>query len=698
MLKFYTDSMKKFFFCLTCLLIGSTTAVVEGLWEWGKDDFYRGQNLSLESLEFSVIITDRNGEELYRNFSQENREWVDLENIPLSLQLATIMAEDKRFYSHHGMDIKGIGRAAWQNFKAGGITQGGSTLTQQLARKIFLNDERSYERKLREIFIALGVESRYGKTDILEMYLNTVPYGPRTNGVAVAASEYFGKEPAQLSPAESLVLAVLPKDPVRLARKTDIQTWLGQCPIEFVEGSCTPFKDLNYDFSRVESLLFAVADSLDWTPEEAHGVWVALRDIELPQNKAWVSDDFQHFRFYLEDFLAEHNLTAENLGDGVIIKTTLDKNLQQKFIAEIDQQDDTLMAEHWISNLATIVVDHDTRGPLVWIGSKDYWNNSISGQVDMLRSRRQTGSAIKPFIYAAAIDKGYQPPTIFYDSVTWFKGDSFRLSNSDGHFLGGVRMKQALAYSRNIPAAKALLLAGGEKVVKNYLDDRFGFDINAKYPDHPFGWTLALGTAPLRLADLANAYATLGSSEKKELCPIVSITSFEGEKISHPCQVKITRKTDKTTNYFISEMLSDETARPSAWNKLIKTTQPMAIKTGTSSKRVNGQVMPVDDLVVGYTPNATVMLWAGNTNGGALKPGSVAIFSVGETWRNLANIMLSHDKRLTGEFKAPEELQNINGTLATLDYQPPGYENLNRYVGYNVELGLNPLNQLDHER
>jgi len=355
--------MKKFFFLLLCALVGAGTGTAESLWEWGKEDFARGQNLNLDSLEFSVVITDKNGEELYRNFDQENREWISLEEIPLTLQLATIMAEDKRFYSHFGVDIKGIGRAAWENYQAGGITQGGSTITQQLARKIFLNDERSYERKLKEMFIALGIESRYSKSEILEMYLNTVPYGPRTNGVSVAAKEYFKKSPIELTPSESLVLAVLPKDPVRLARKTNIETWLGECPMEFIEDTCSPFKDLNYDFSRVESLLFAVAENLKWTPEKAHQVWVDLRDIELPQTKSWVNDDFQHFRFYLENFLAENNLTTAEMGDGVVIKTTLDKNLQEKFIAQIDQKSDGLLADHWISNLATIVIDHKSRGP-----------------------------------------------------------------------------------------------------------------------------------------------------------------------------------------------------------------------------------------------------------------------------------------------------------------------------------------------
>ena len=138
--------MRKILFTLLCLFVGSSMGVAESLWQWGQEDFKRGQQLTLENLEFSVIVTDKNGEELYRNFDQENREWVDLKNIPLTLQLATVIAEDKRFYSHSGIDLKGIGRAAWKNFQAGGITQGGSTITQQLARKVFLTDERSYER------------------------------------------------------------------------------------------------------------------------------------------------------------------------------------------------------------------------------------------------------------------------------------------------------------------------------------------------------------------------------------------------------------------------------------------------------------------------------------------------------------------------------------------------------------------------
>ncbi len=689
--------IKHLFFTFFTAFLVSGFICLDSLIEWGQPDFIRGKNLTLDDLEFSLIVTDRNDREIYRNFTQENREWAGIEVIPQTLKIATVMAEDKRFYSHKGIDPKGILRAAFVNWQSGRTAQGGSTITQQLARKVFLNDEKSYERKLREVFISLGVESNYSKKEILEMYLNTVPYGPRVNGVAVASKMYFDKDPIALTDSEALVLAVLPKDPVRLTKQGEVAAWLGNCPIDFVDDTCSPFRDLNYDFSRVESLLFAVAKNLNWSPEYAQSVWEDLRKIEIPNHRRWVHDDYQHFRFYIQDFLKSKGLDLKSEAKGLVVKTTLDADLQDKIYNQIRIQSGQLFADHWMTNLAVLILDHETRGPLVWIGSKSFWNSDISGQVDLLRSRRQTGSTIKPFIYAAAIEQGYQPPTIFYDSVVNFRGDNFRLRNSDGHFQGGIRMTQALAQSRNIPAAKALLLAGGEARMKKYLDQRFGFDIWKNFKNHAFGWTLSLGTADVKLTDLANAYATLGSGEHLPLCPIIEIRDLKGQKLSNPCGIKIARKISPKTQFFISDILANKEARPPEWNQHINTNKPMAVKTGTSSKRVNNLILPVDDIVIGYTPEATVMLWGGNTNGQALKPGSVAIYALGSVWRDLANIFLENYPHHASEFKAPEPLQQIHGEWATLDYTPPSYARLNQFVWGNPERGINPLNQLGHE-
>ena len=666
--------------------------------EWGEEDFKRGQNLTLNDLEFALVVTDRHGEEIYRNFETENREWVNLEDIPESLQVATVIAEDKRFFFHRGVDIKGIIRAFWINHQAGRIVQGGSTLSQQIARKIYLTDERTYERKLREIFIALGIESKFSKSEILEMYLNTAPYGARLNGVSVAAKAYFDKPVSQLTPAESLTLAMLPKDPVRLSRTQEVKNWLGSCPIDFVDDSCSPFRDLNYDFSRVESLLFAMAKRQAWSNQQLKKTWQDLKTLKINNAHRWVDDDFQHWRFYVEDFLKQHDFDFAQAETGLVIKTTLDAALQKKIYRQLRLESGELFEKHWIENFATLILDHESRGPLVWIGSKYFWNQSISGQVDILRSSRQTGSTIKPFIYAAAIEAGFQPPTIFYDSAIQFRGDQHFLRNSDGRFRGGIRMSRALASSRNIPAAKALLLAGGERTVRKWLDEHFGFDINKNFGRHFFGWTLALGTAPIEMSKLANAYATLGSGKHQPICPIVSITTLDGKNLYHPCQVKIARNFNKTTGFLVSDILSNKSVRPDDWSRLVTPKLPVAIKTGTSSKRVNGKLSPVDDIIVGYSPQATILLWSGNTDGKALKPGSVAVYAVGKTWRNIANTFFDQYPRKFSTFQAPESMQRINGEWATLDYQHPGYQSLSRFVTRNVERGLNPLYQLDHER
>ncbi len=684
---------------LPMILIGGGLAILEKVVIWGESDFKTGKELTLDSLEFSMVVQDRDGKEIYRNFSNENREWIPLQEMPDLMQTATVIIEDKRFYDHSGVDFPGVARAMFKNIMAGRVVQGGSTLTQQVARKVFLTDERSYKRKIREMFIAFGVESTYDKEQILEMYLNTVPYGARINGIRVASQHYFDKLPTELSEAEMLVLSVMPKDPVRLSRKVNIKEWLGTCSLP-MEGECTPFKDINYRTSRVESLLFAVAKEEDWDMARTRRVWEDLQNIKLPNRRTWVDDDFQHFRFYIERYLADTGFSTKGT-NGLIIRTTLDSTLQKEVMEYMDSGvSDDMLTEHWIRNYAILILDHESRGPLVWIGSKDFWDEEISGQVDMIQARRQTGSTIKPFVYAGAIEKGYEPPTIFYDTYVRFSQDGSDLSNSDGQYLGGIRMSEALARSRNIPAAKALILAGGERVLKKYLDRNFGFDIGSVYKNHFFGWTLALGTAPVKIMDLGNAYATLGSREQRAICPVLSIHDFEGRELPNPCNVRVSRRIKTSTAFFVNNILSNESERPKDWNEILNPGVKMAIKTGTSSKRVGPQIFPVDDIVVGYTPKATVLLWSGNTDGRGLKPGSVAVYSVGNVWKNIAQKFLARHPYAWADFEQPNDLVKVNGEWATPEYRnnPPSYDVLNPFVTRNMELGLNPLYTLDHER
>ncbi len=682
----------KYFFLFIFIAILSGTGYLA---YWGYDNFKEGQTFSRDFLRYPIIFTDRNGIEIHRIFGDENREWTNTKDIPEILKTTTILAEDKRFEKHFGIDPLSIIRAAWINFMAGKIEQGGSTLTQQIAKKAFLSDSRNFERKLHEMFLSFGIESKFSKDEILEMYLNTVPYGGRINGVEVASKFYFKKSVKDLSEAQSLILAMLPQNPVTLSKKTRVKEWLGTCTEE--TDPCDLFQP-NYQTSRIEKILIDLAQTKKWSKEKTFSIWNELKETKLPRRHNWAHSDFQHFQFYVRDFLAKKGASFSSIRDGIIVKTSLDSSLQQEISHYLQENKGTeLMKDHNISNEAFIILDNNSRNPLVWIGSKYFWDKSISGQIDMLRSERQIGSTMKPFIYSAAIAKGFQPPTIFYDSSISFRGDNHILRNADGHYLGGIRMTDALAKSRNIPAAKAVLLAGGEKTTKNYIDKYFGFEINKRFKNHAFGWTISLGTSPIELNNLANAYATLASGKRKEICPIISIKTFRGKDLGNFCNDKVIAKLPEINRFFINDILSNEKARPKAysWRKnLTIQNYNIAVKTGTSSKRIDGDLYPVDDLIVGYSPNHTFLMWGGNTNGKHLKKWSVAVSSIGEEWHEIVKKFYEKNPKTYTKFKIPKNLQQVHGEWATLDYNPPSYEQLNRFVWYNRERGLNPMNRL----
>lgn len=687
MKRFISFVVKTTFF--TGIILGCALAI------WGRDDFQMGQTFSRDFLKYPIIFTDKNGIEIHRIFGNENREWSHITDMPKHLQDATILAEDKRFRHHFGVDLYGLARAMWINFRAGRFEQGASTLTQQIARKAFLTDEKSIHRKLREMFLAMGIEYKFSKDDILEMYLNTVPYGARVNGVAVATKFYFKKEVKDLTEAESLVLTMLPQNPVVLSRNTRVENWLGSCPEE--TDPCDIFQP-KYQKTRIEKIMLDLAKQENWDHKKIKQVWEELKSIRLPRRHNWAHSDFQHFQFYVRDYLAKHGAEFSSIHDGIIIKTSLDSKLQQEISYALREEwSKSLNKDHEISNTAFMILNNKTRKPEVWIGSQYYWDNKINGQIDMLRSARQVGSTMKPFIYAAAIDNGYQPPTIFYDSTLYFRTGAHTVRNADGHYLGGIRMTDALAKSRNVPAAKAMILAGGERKIRSYLDKNFGFEINKRFKNHAFGWTISLGTAPIQLNKLANAYATLATGERKDICPIISVKTFSGKDLGNFCNDKTIAKVSDTTRFFINDILSNEHARPVAYNWRKNLTVPnynIAAKTGTSSKRVNGVLLPADDLVVGYSPNHTFLMWGGNTSGKALKGGSVSVIALGGIWNEMVQKFYKENPKTYAKFKVPKGLRQIHGEWATVDYQPPSYDRLGSVVWKNKEKGLNPMLQL----
>lgn len=633
------------------------------------DEYKLGRSLVIDQLQFPIVILDRHGEEIFRQFDRENRDWIPLEAISPDLIRATIVTEDQRFYDHRGVDFWGVTRAMHVNLRAGYFRQGASTLTQQLGRKLFLSDEKTITRKFKEWAVALGIESRYSKSEILEMYLNTVPYGPRTNGVLVASREYFGKHPRHLTEAEALVLASLPKDPVRLSRQTIIQDQLGQCT-DWCEG----FWSESYEPSRLERLLVSLSRDQNWDQDRQERIWDDLQNVQLLPRRRTSESVFQHWRFYILDWLAQ-NVEPEILSRGITVQTTLDARLQRQMYEDLRRQSGALLESANMENQAVIALENQTAAPLIWIGSKAFWNEDIEGQVDVLRSPRQTGSAIKPLIYAAAIEAGYEPPTFFHDLPLRFRDSSFRPNNSDGRFLGVMTMTQSLAWSRNIPAIKAFYLAGGERKVRNFLENSFAIPVNTNYRQHRFGWSIALGTIPIKPSELALSYSWLATHQASELCPVIQLKDPQGNIQKTPCRAPVKLDLKPTTTNQVALMMSNQKKRPQAWhNDLLGTSPNWALKTGTSSKRVSGELRPVDNLIVGFSPDHTLLVWGGNTDGRALASGKVAVETIATLWRDL-KIRFETRYPTTVFFVPDPSLRQIRGEWATLGYEPKPYPN-----------------------
>ncbi|MCB9809870.1 transglycosylase domain-containing protein [Candidatus Peribacteria bacterium] len=650
-------------FGLIMLLLGVLT--VAGFVWYFMEDFVRGQLLDRTDMQYPVIITDTFGEEIYRQVTDANREWIDLEQLPESLLQFTVQAEDKRFYVHPGFDPIGIARAAVTNYLSGGISEGASTITQQLARKMFLTDERSLERKLREVVIALGIESTHSKHDILEMYLNVAPYGGQIYGVKAAAETYFSRSPKQLSDAEALVLSTIPQNPNEALRSPVVADWLGGCTDESqaLQYSCTPFTHTDYTLSRIETVLLRTAAHYRWPLSRTSKTWAALGDITLPPRRPYTRDLFQHWQEYVKRWLLEQGITRKQYPGGLRVRTTVSAPLQRYFYNLLTQHTAQLYTDWGIENVSLLILENSTRSPIVYIGSKAFWNEDIAGQVNMLTSRRQPGSAIKPLVYAAALQQGYSPSTLVPDLPVIFRGDKRSVQNSDGTYSGNMALRQALSWSRNVPAAKAVYMAGGEAAVRSYLDEHFGLDINTSYPEHQFGWTISLGTVPLRLQDFASAMATLGSAQWRPLCPLLEAETLTGEAIANPCQSSQVRDYDPVTAFLMSDMLSDTRLRsPGIWGE--KVTVPdynMAVKTGTSTKRIDGQLRPVDNLIISWTPTHTFLLWGGNTDGSALKEGAFAALSLGDIWQEVVRTFYSVYPHAYTGFRMPEGVTMTDG-------------------------------------
>jgi len=598
----------------------------------------------------SSVILDREGNVLYTIHGEENRKTVSLADIAANIVHATLAIEDDQFYNHPGIDIAAILKAACSQIHLCGTPRGGSTLTQQFVKNAFLSSERTYTRKIREIILALELERRYTKDQILEMYLNRIPYGSSIFGVEVAAQTFFGKPAKDLDLAEAAILAAIPKAPTYFSPygnnkyaqinlsadeilKMDIRSeqQLVDYSVDLISkgllGKTYTFgeegnrRDI-YVKGRVDFVLSRMVELGYISQDEAKTALAEANAKEfLPFREAMLAP---HFVTYVREYVETKYGKDQIEKGGFKVTTTIDPKVQKAAEDAIAKHAEDNEKRFNAKNAAAVAINPDDGQILAMVGSRDYWNDEIDGKVNVALRPRLPGSSFKPIVYAAAFLQGYAPSTVLYDVLTKFEG-WYEPQNFDGKFNGPVTIREALARSLNIPAIKAGALAG----ITNVLDlgRKMGMQLNQ--PDDWYGLSLALGAGEVRLLDETAAYGTFANGGYK-VNP-VAILRIEDRNGNILEEYKPPEKRDMILDpqvaYLINDVLSDVEARPEGWwrNNLTIPGQTNGAKTGTSNKEKNDIVLPFDTWTFGYTRRLVGGVWTGNSDGSALKSSAADI-------------------------------------------------------------------------
>ncbi len=578
-------------------LIGSAALVVFALWWLRLGPLPGGL---LDDPAPSTIVVDRNGVQLYEARSADGTRAVVLtaESLPPMLVAATVAAEDRRYWSHPGVDPIAVLRAARTNLAERSVVEGGSTISQQVAKLLLTRQtphrSRGLAAKINEAVIALRLEHRFSKRELLAMYLNLAGYGNQVVGAERASQVYFGVSSSMLTAAQAAFLAGLPQRPTGF----------------------NPYRRRDAAMARQRAVLKRM---------HAGG---ALSDADL----LIARDERLNFSSSPSSpFLAPHFVEMVLASAGAArperIETTIDAALQADVSGIIETHRDSLR-RHGAENVAVVVLHNATGEWLAWEGSGDYFNTAGGGAINGPAMPRQPGSALKPFTYALAFEEGFTPASVLPDVPSSFPtaeaGIVYTPRNYDGQFRGPLRARLALAGSENVPAVALASRLGVPKLLRFLSRSGLSsFDKTASY----YGLGLTLGNAEVRLDELVGAYAAFARG---------------GEWI----RPKFLRGPDETrrvvsnrTAFWITDILSDPGAREYAFGRggSLELPFPVAVKTGTSQAYH-------DNWTIGYSRNVTVGVWVGNFDRKPLRnssgvTGAAPIFHA---------VMLAAERRTTG--------------------------------------------------
>lgn len=750
----------------------------------------------------STVILDKDGNEIYKLYNDENRTYVGLDKISKNMQHAIIAIEDRNFYSHSGVSFIGLGRAFVNNYIFRKQSQqGASTLTQQLVKNLVLKDSsKTALRKVKEAILAYQVESKYTKDKILELYLNQLSLGSTVHGVERGALTFFHKQAKDLSIAESAIIAAIPQAPSHFspygpykkellgycktntpvagginvgdaggskkdevpADKTKVEkdqknkdaivltitaldkVWVkvtdaqnqkkfegtiekgdqvdveGNSDLTFTSGNrnfeiyqdnlkltlpksntftlkksemasyvqnsttaedgvpesiqsgvggCTSIDDPNYVEGRKDLVLRKMVEENYITVEEMKDAWKQSHQIVF---KPYVEKiTYPHFVMYVKE-----QLEKEYGGDvgtlGYVVKTTIDPKVQEMAENAIKKGGAIAASKYKTTNQALVAVEPSTGKIIAMVGSRDYWDEKNDGNVNITIRKRQPGSSFKPFVYALLFQGKYGPGSALWDVKTKFGG--YSPNDYDGNTMGPMKVRNALAYSRNITAVKALILGGGEDGLLDFIA-KFGFEYlknnrdernkdKADEDKYYYGNPIAIGTAEVRPLDMASGYGAFANEGNW-----VTTTSIEEIKDKNGNIVKQWNPEDKKVSvmdpqiaYEISDILSDSQARPAGfWRDALNVPgQIVAAKTGTSNKSFGKgkTILPSDLWTVGYSKYISVAVWSGNNDGSALPGNADGLNVSAPTWKEfMINFHAGKEKK---PFEKPQGIVSMS--------------------------------------
>lgn len=742
----------------------------------------------------STIILDKDGNEIYKLYDKENRTYVASSEISTNMKNAIVAIEDRSFYSHPGVSFIGLSRAFVNNYiLRRQLTQGASTLTQQLVKNLVLKDPaKTPTRKIKEAILAFQVERKYTKDKILELYLNQLSLGSTVHGIERGALTFFNKHAKDLSIAESAIIAAVPQAPSyfspygqhtdeligyckpagsqgvnvgdagdkstpnsntnkapvassdmeltvvaidrvwlkitsdngdkqyegtlekgeqidvkatdaltfssgnksfeiyqdetkikfpsdktftikksdlpALAASSGAQVSSGNSEIYKGLGNCKDINDVNYVKGRKDLVLEKMYEEKYITKEEMDQAWKESHNIVF---KPYVERiRYPHFVMYVKEVL-EQKFGEDISSKGYVVRTSIDPKVQEMAEAAIKKGGDTAASKYKIQNQAMVAVEPGTGKILAMVGSRDYWDKENDGNVNIITRKRQPGSSFKPFVYALLFQGKYGPGSVLWDLKTKFGG--YSPNNYDNQQMGPMKIRNALAYSRNITAVKALILGGGEDALLDFMG-KFGFGYlketrdktNEGKPDNEkfyYGYPLAIGTGEVRPLDMAAGYASFGNDGVwVEPTAIMEIRDSDNNIVMqwNPDEHK-SEVMDSQIAYEISDILSDREARPAGfWRDALNIPgQTVAAKTGTSNKSFNGgkKILPSDLWTVGYSKYVSVAVWSGNNDGSALPPTSDGLNVSAPTWKDfMIKFHAGKDKK---DFTRPEGIVSV---------------------------------------